>query len=148
MTNIYAIRVFRENYGDIEDIVKTFMKVCCRLIITEEINPYQHYHMMVWSDKTLAQVKKFVSNHMIKMSIRIRRKNNTDCEVVQNIPAYERYIKKDYVRGFDTHYGWMVRPDEYNNYDFDNEPSMTEREHIEYISFLKASENNISHIIT
>lgn len=146
MTNIYALRIFSVNYGDIDEIVQTFSKIYSRLIITEEINPYQHYHLMMWSDKTLKQVKKWMYNH-IRAPITVRRsRNNINVQVVENIPAYEKYIKKDFIRGFDTRYGWLTHPKEYELYDFDNE--MTQEEQEQYNIYLQHQENITGYIHT
>lgn len=117
--NIYAIRLFECDFGNLIDVVELFRKVSVHTIITEEINPYQHYHLMVYSDKSLKQMKKFVSNHTKVKKMRIRRRNNTNVQVVQNEPAYRRYIQKDYVKGFDSYTGWMTSPKEYL-YDFED----------------------------
>lgn len=121
MSNIYAIRLFKANYGDLLDVVELFRKVSSHTIITEELNPYQHYHLMVYSDKTLYQMKRYVSNH--SRGYKIRGQKNTDVQVVQNEPAYRRYIKKDYVRGFDSITGWMCNlPDYEYGFEKDLEP--------------------------
>lgn len=114
----YALRLFRHDFGDILEVVELFRKVSEHTIITEEMEPYQHYHLMIWSEKNLKQIKKFVSNHTPRREFRIRRRGNTDCELIQNEPAYRRYIQKDYVRGFDSITGWMCNSDDYK-YDFE-----------------------------
>lgn len=114
--NTFAIRVFREGYGDLLDVVKLLSKISTHTIITEEINPYQHYHVMIDSVKTLKQVYKFLYNHKDR-TVRVR--NDVNVQVCQNIPAYRRYIQKDFIRGYDSINGWLTRPDEYATYGFD-----------------------------
>jgi len=47
----------------------------------------------------------------------IRNRNNSNVQVVQNEPAYRKYIYKDYVRGFDSQTGWI---DSKTPFEFDN----------------------------
>lgn len=143
MVNIYAIRLFRENYGDLLDVVELFRKVSIHTIIAEEINPYQHYHLMIYSDKTLQQIKRFVSNHTIKGSKKIRNQHNTNVQVVQNEPAYHKYILKNYVRAYDSFSGWIPDVKEYNEYGFEKD---LEPEAQHFWEFQQAIENNNNHI--
>lgn len=125
MYNIYAIRLFIEDFGDIIEVVETFNKISKRMIIAEEMKPYQHYHIMMYSDKTLKQVKKFISNHtpkydgVFRKERRRRMRNNTNCQVVEKEKAYYMYMLKDFTRAFDTSFGWLNGPEDYK-YDFED----------------------------
>jgi len=136
--NVYAIRTFREGFGDILDVVELLSKISVHTTITEEINPYQHYHIMICSNKTLSQVKKFLYNHKQK---KIRQRNDMNVQVCQNIPAYRKYILKDFIRGYDSITGWLLKNEDYL-YDFEDlEP---EAQH--YWEFQQAIDENNNHV--
>jgi len=82
-----------------------------------------------------------IHNHSIKGSKKIRNQHNTNAQVVQNEPAYLRYIRKDYVRGYDSQMGWFNSPKDYD-YGFDN----TEPEAQHFWEFKQAIEENNNHI--
>lgn len=130
MTNIVAIRLFRKDFGDILDVVETLRKISTRTIITEEMTPYQHYHILIYTDKNEKQIAKYIQNHKIKGVERIRQRNNSYAKNVQNENAYIEYIKKNFVRGFDTCKGWLTCGYEYKEYQFpDDKP-----DHIDNVS--------------
>lgn len=132
MSNIIGIRIFRKEFGDIIEVVDKLRKISTRTIITEEMTPYQHYHILIYTDKSEKQVKKYIMNHRDKTVQRVRNRNSSNVQAIQNEEKYLAYIKKNFVRGFDSCMGWLTCGYEYSDYQFEDDKP----DHI----------NNIDHI--
>lgn len=120
MANLIGIRLFRHDYGDIIEVVEKLRPISVRTIITEELTPYQHYHILIYTDKSEKQVKRYLPKQKNFDAKNLRLRNNINVCAIKNEGAYIKYIKKNFVRGFDSCFGWLTCDSEYKEYAFDN----------------------------
>jgi hypothetical protein len=92
MTNYVGIRLLPCAFGSIEETFERLKKLGNLTIFQEEM-PYIHYHILLKTDKSVKQVKKWIYNNKLK-NIMTRTRNNIWVDMVDNLDAYKSYIGK------------------------------------------------------
>lgn len=99
----FAIRVLNQFGDDPRAVYDVLSRVFTEVDVHEETIPYLHYYCQVTADgKCEKQVKKMLSNLQSKYSVNklIRRKGNTDVQLISDEPAYKIYMNKQGGRSY------------------------------------------------